>query len=158
MKVTKFRGLSRGPDIITFDMHKYDGLEISEGFNELSSTPEGIQKIIGWCNGVGSEVGFWAKLVYHIIPNTIWFLDVTAVSDIHDVDYWYPSHFKNKALAIKFKAEADLRLKHNFETYIKRYTTNKIMLRLRLNRAEVYYLAVSRVGEQSFLEGKTFDE
>lgn len=158
MKVTKYKGLSKAPDIITFDMHKYDGLEMSEGFKELASTPEGIQKIIGWCNGVGSEVGFWANLMYHIVPNTIWFLDVTAVSDIHDVDYWYPTHFKSKALALKFKSEADLRLKNNFDTYIKMHTTNKILLRMRLNRSEVYYKAVSMGGELSFLEGKTFDE
>lgn len=44
------------------------------------------------CNGVGSTGGsWWAALLYHITPNTIWGMDITPASDGHDVDYSHPT-------------------------------------------------------------------
>ena len=153
-KFTKYRGL-RSQDIKVFDMKKYEGLDVSSSFKELANTQEGIQKIIAWCNGIGSEVGFWGNLTYHLIPNTIWFLDVTACSDIHDIDYNYPIKFATREEALKFKTDADLRLYNNLVAYIKMNTTNSWLLSMRLRRAKIYYEIVSNAGNQSFLDGKT---
>lgn len=151
MKVAGYRGLN----IINFDINKYEGLDLSDGFKELASTPEGQEKIKSWCNGVGSEVGFWANLAYHIIPNTIWFLDITCCSDIHDVDYWYPFNFATMEEAIEHKKKADLRLYNNILIHIKKNTTSSMMLWMRNRRAKFYYDMVSNAGEASFLDGKT---
>ena len=147
----------RGQDIKVFDIHKYDGLEMSDEFKYLASSVEGQQMIIQCCNGVGSDVGWFGELTYHLIPNTIWFLDVTACSDIHDTDYTYPQHFMDKESALIYKAQADLRLYNNLCTYIKINTASSFLLAMRLRRAKLYYDAVSNCGEDSFLEGKTFD-
>lgn len=138
-----------------FKATKYDGLELSPEFARLAT--EDPQKIIDCCNGVGSEVGFWGKLTYHLTPNTIWFLDITPVSDIHDVDCTYPSRFKNKAEALKHHEEANKRFRKNLQTYIEMHTSNRFLLWLRLDRAAKYYVILTMTDE-SFLEGKTFDE
>ena len=139
-----------------FKAIKYDGLELSPEFARLAT--EDPQKILDCCNGVGSEVGLWGKLTYHFIPNTIWFLDITPCSDIHDVDYCYPSQFKNKAEALAHKADADLRIRENMETLICEKTKWEWLKCLRLERAMNYYCILRAAGEDSFLEGKTFED
>lgn len=153
MKLRKFTKC-RGMNIQVFDIGKYEGLDMSPAFTDLASTPVGQETIKKLCNGVGSEIGWIGNLTYHLIPNTIWFLNVTCCSDIHDVDYNYPDHFATQEEAFKCKADADLRLYNNLVTHIKKNTTNCILLRMRLNRAYMYYLAVANAGQLSFLEGK----
>ena len=147
---------TRGPSITVFDIHAYDGLELSAEFARLAK--EEPDKIVKCCNGVGSEVGILGNLSYHLIPNTIWFLNVTCCSDIHDVDYNYPLFFATREEAFKYKSDADLRLYNNLVTHIKRNTTNWMLRRMRLNRAYAYYLAVSNAGQMSFLDGKTIGQ
>ena len=139
-----------------FSVHKYEGLQLSAEFARLAT--EDPQKILDCCNGVGSKIGFWNKLIWHIIPNTIYFLNITPVSDIHDVDCTYPSHFKNKDLALKHLWDSNMRFRENLETFIDIHTQNKFMLYLRLKRAIGYYVALVKGCETSFMEGKTFDE
>ena len=148
----------RGQNIKVFDIGKYDGLQMSDEFKNLASTEEGRAKIVKCCNGVGSDTGWFNSMIYHIIPNTIWFLNITACSDLHDTDYTYPTHFKNRAEALAYKAGADMRLYVNICIYVKAHTSNSILLDIRLRRADGYYWAVSHCGEESFLSGKTFDD
>ena len=93
------------------DPRKYDGLLTSKtSIFLLKNDPEQFKK---YCNGVGSMVGFWGKLTYHFIPNTIWFLDITPSSDLHDVDFSYPNEFRNIYEARIAFDEANLRFYEN---------------------------------------------
>ena len=107
-----------------------------------------------YCNGVGSKIGFWNKLAYHIIPNTIWFMDITPSSDIHDVEFTIPAEFAFLELAAQAFEAANLRIYKNIQTLIKR--RGGILYRLRMNRAELYYYALSSdAAWNSFISGKT---
>jgi hypothetical protein len=140
-----------------FNIVRYDGLQLSPEFQRLAV--EDPEKLMACCNGVGSETGgFWARLTYHLTPNTIWFLDVTPCSDIHDVDCTYPQHLKNKVEALKHMDAANIRFRENLETWIGMHTRNKFLLYLRLSRAMAYYAILCNDCETSFMEGKTFDE
>lgn len=139
-----------------FSATRYEGLQLSEEFQRLAT--EDPEKIVACCNGVGSQVGWLARLTYHFTPNTVFFLDITPVSDIHDVDCTYPSHFKNKAAALEHMSKANLRFRENLETYIEMHTKNSLLLFLRLSRAMAYYTILMDTCEESFMEGKTFDE
>jgi len=119
--------------------------------NLLYSDPK---KFASYCNGVGSRVGFWNKLAYHFIPNTIWFMDITPASDIHDVEFTIPAEFAFLELAAQAFEAANLRIYKNIQTLIKR--RGGILYRLRMNRAELYYYALcSDAAWNSFISGKT---
>lgn len=134
---------------------KYLGLAMSnEALQLLGTSPKRWQS---YCNGVGSKVGFWGKLTYHLIPNTIWFLDITPASDIHDVEYYVPDTFPTRAAAIEWKVQADQRFLDNMLALIQAHSANAFMRIVRTRRAVAYYNAVREVGENSFLEGKTID-
>jgi len=143
---------------------KYDGLLLSEEFIRIATThPSWIKK---YCNGVGSRVGFLGKASYHLIPNTIWGLDITAASDIHDVDYVFPVEFASEGAAYLHKKMADIRFRDNCYILIDRADKTgwlrKIgLLKLqealtarRKLRARLYYIALRMMGEESFLSGK----
>jgi len=133
---------------------KYRGLEMSEeAVNLLYSDPK---KFASYCNGVGSQVGWLGKLTYHIIPNTIWFLNITAASDIHDVEYSVPASFESIAAAEKAFDEANLRLYKNICILIDRKGRSGWLYLARMHRAGLYYDMVSSdAGWTSFVAGKT---
>ena len=106
-----------------------------------------------YCNGVGSRIGFWNNLAYHFIPNTIWFMDITPASDIHDVEFTIPAEFAFLELAAQAFEAANLRIYKNIQTLIKR--RGGILYRLRMNRAELYYYALSSdAAWNAFISGK----
>lgn len=107
------------------------------------------------CNGVGSRVGFWSRLLYHIIPNTIFFLDITPASDIHDYDYCYPFHFDSLKSALLFKHAADCRFRENCFKIIDHETRWEWLKTMRRIRVEKYYFALSAYGLTAFLAGKS---
>lgn len=133
---------------------KYRGLEMSDAaLKLLESDPK---TFASHCNGVGSRVGFWNKLAYHFIPNTIWFMDITPASDIHDVEYSVPSEFQFLGLAAKAFDDANLRIYKNIQTLIKRQASNGILYKMRMRRAKLYYYALgSDAAWNSFVSGKT---
>lgn len=139
-----------------FTATRYDGLELSPEFVRLAT--EDPAKLLACCNGVGTQKGFWGWLTFHITPNTIWGLDVTPCSDIHDVDCTYPDHFKSKSEALKHLDESNDRFRRNLETYIDMHTRNKFLKYLRMQRAVKYYTTLEVAGEDSFLEGKILDD
>lgn len=121
----------------------------------LESNPK---KFANYCNGVGSQVGWLGRLTYHIIPNTIWFLDITPASDIHDVEYSVPSEFGCISAAEKAFDEANLRLYNNIVTLIDRKGRGGLIYQMRMHRAGLYFDAVSgSAGWKSFVSGKTID-
>jgi hypothetical protein len=131
---------------------RYYGLDASPQFwLDLVNNP---QKIKDCCNGVGSEVGWWGKLTYHLIPNTVWGLDVTEFSDIHDYDYCYPESFATKQDALNYKHLADNRGLDNILAIIDRDTKWTWLKIMRRARAMKYYDALDIFGEDSFLDGK----
>lgn len=133
---------------------KYKGLEMSDAARKLlESDPK---TFASYCNGVGSRVGFWNKLAYHFIPNTIWFMDITPASDIHDVEYTVPAEFAFLELAAQAFEAANLRIYKNIQALIKRKSNGGILYRMRMRRAELYYYALcSDAAWNSFVSGKT---
>lgn len=110
------------------------------------------EKFLSFCNGVGSDIGVLGKLTYHFIPNTIWGLDITPASDLHDVGYSYPNFFATKDDALKYKALIDLYFYKNMKSLI---DTHSIFLnKIRMIRAHTYFETVHLFGEECFMEGK----
>lgn len=135
---------------------KYRGLEMSDAAKALlASDPK---KFASYCNGVGSQVGWLGRLTYHLIPNTIWFMDITAASDGHDVDFTIPSVFESLAAAEKYFDEANLRLYKNICILIDRKGRSGWLYLARMHRAGLYYdMVSSSAGWKSFISGKTID-
>lgn len=132
---------------------KYKGLEMSDAARKLlESDPK---TFASYCNGVGSRVGWFGKLTYHLIPNTIWFLNITAASDPHDVEFTIPRIFESMAMARKAFDEANDRLYGNICILIDRKGRDGVLYHMRMHRAGLYYDAVSsEAGWTSFISGK----
>lgn len=138
----------------TGDEKFYDGLLMSDVARNLLKFNK--KEFIACCNGVGSPNGFWGKLTYHFIPQTIWGLPIRAAADIHDVEYTYPDNFYCKKAALKWKVEADKRFKYNIMRLIKKNTKWKWLKKIRYIRAKEYYWILKKFGEESFLANKSF--
>jgi len=118
-------------------------------YNMLMSDPK---KFKSFCNGVGSKVGFWGKLTYHFIPNTIWFMSITQASDIHDVGYSIPDEFDTIEKAIAYKHQQDSYFYDNI--CIEATRRGGWFEDARKRGAWVEYLAVKSLGSSSFLANK----
>ena len=125
---------------------------MSAAFQLLAT--ENPEVIMDTVNGVGSTVGWLGRLTFHLIPNTIWFLDITPASDIHDIDYAYPSSFKSEGAAIRHKDQADRRFYDNVKILIEAHTSNRVLKCLRYRRLRKYYWTLKNFGMESFLESK----
>jgi len=132
---------------------KYKGLLMSDAAEKLlKSDPE---KFASYCNGVGSRVGWFGKLTYHLIPNTIWFLNITAASDPHDVEFTIPNVFESIAAAEKAFEDANSRLYENICILIDRKGRSGLIYLARMKRAGLYYdMVSSSAGWNSFISGK----
>lgn len=135
---------------------KYEGLEISAYTKWLlDNEPKLFKK---YCNGVGSKTNWFNTLLWHLTPNTIWFMGITPASDLHDVGYSFPCIFKTEEEALEYKTFIDREFLINLYILINRKKhTNKlsrILKYCRARRADLYYLMVGRFGRNSFLKGK----
>jgi hypothetical protein len=136
---------------------KYEGLEINKNSADLLRCyPKGFRK---FCNGVGSKSTYINRLIWHFIPNTIWGLDITPASDLHDVGYSFPYIFNSRQEALEYKAEIDSEFLNNMMILINRKEkkgnfASEILAQARRNRAQLYYIAVSKLGKDSFLKNK----
>ena len=130
---------------------KYAGLDISAAAEKLMlNYPVAFAR---YCNGVGSRIGgFWSRLFYHFIPNTIWFMNITDCSDLHDVDYSVPNVFATLADARQYRLDADLRFYNNLLIRIEE--RGGWFEHARKHRAIVYYNTLRVMGEDSFMDGK----
>ena len=148
------------------DPSKYAGLNISGPAKELlEKDPEKFKKL---CNGVGSKVNWLPKLgrvgdficwtLYKLTPNTVWGLNITPSSDLHDVDYAVPNRFASRADALGWKGESDDRLLDNMKIQILRRKSWKWVEKGRLLRAENYHIILTSMGEASFLADKIIEE
>ena len=102
------------------------------------------------CNGVGSRVGIIANLLWHFTPNTVWGLNITPVSDIHDYDFTYPKTFKTFSEAIKHKTQSDCRFRSNAFTLIESQTKWEWLKTLRKIRILKYHLIITELGLRSY--------
>lgn len=136
------------------DIRKYRGLVKLEPVQKLLK--EDPSKFASYCNGVGSKVGWFNKILWHFIPNTIWGLNCTASTDLHDVGYAHPAQFKNIHDALAYKDSVD----HNFHTnLIKQINKAGGVLRvIRLLRADKYFRLVQECGKEAFLADKIIGE
>lgn len=136
---------------------KYKGLIISKEAQALLDNDP--KKFASYCNGVGSRVGFWNKLLWHFIPNTILFMNVTDCSDLHDVEYSVPDVFESIAAARSHFMAANQRFLINLEIRIKERNSWEWLEDARLDRAAKYFKIVSsEKGWESFIAGKTIKE
>jgi hypothetical protein len=80
----------------TGDLCKYENADYSLQMSSVARELLIQDKVefIKCCDGVGSRAGGWmGNITYHITPNTIWLMDITPASDIHDVEYSHPLFF-----------------------------------------------------------------
>ncbi|MCF6174613.1 MAG: hypothetical protein L3J71_02475 [Victivallaceae bacterium] len=131
---------------------KYDGLILSDAARQLlTGNPV---KFKSYCNGVGSPgTGWLSRLIYKLTPNTIWGMNITDCSDVHDVDYTIPSEFPRLIDAINHKRQADFRFFENLTTRIT--GRGGFFEDLRHRRASKYYYALSHFARANFLKNKT---
>ena len=120
---------------------------------------EDPDKFFECANGVGSKVGWFYKIIYHIIPNWIGGLffrvSIKKPADIHDVEYTYPQEFKTREDADKFRKEADFNFLCNCEIVIIMRKFPKPVEDFLVNWAKGYYLLLRKCGKKSFYEHKT---
>jgi len=136
------------------DFKKYIGLDMSEVARDLLNADP---KTFGsYCNGVGSQIGFWNKLVYHFIPNFIGLIDITPAADIHDVEYSVPFVFATMSEAKKAWEDANMRFLSNCRRLIDAGTSWKWLRASRYFVATKYYaLLETDSAWKSFLSGRT---
>ncbi len=116
------------------------------------------EKFISFCNGVGSRVGFWNKLIYHIIPDSIGLLNITGCSDLHDVGFSVPEVFKTLEEAYEYFEQVNWDFLSNLRRRIEAGTHTYLVRRTRYFAAAGYYNAVqSSIGWTSFMDGKLID-
>lgn len=130
---------------------RFNGLKMSSAARELLFYDP--KRFKSYCNGVGSKVGFWGRLTYHLIPNWIWFMSILPQADLHDVDYTIPSEFPTIEAAIKHKQESDSRFFENI--CIEATRRGGILEDARKRGAWVEYEALKLCGNDSFLAEKT---
>lgn len=110
------------------------------------------------CNGVGSQVGFWNKLIYHIIPDSIIGLNITGESDLHDNGYAVPREFNSLEAAYEYFQQQNWYFLSNLKNRILANGGWDWVVRRRMKRAEIYYYLVqSKTGWISFMDGKIID-
>jgi len=135
------------------DKSKYDGLAMSPQARViLDHHPD---KWVEYCNGVGSPEGGWfRRLTYRLTPDTIWGMDITPASDIHDVEYTVPDHYNTKFTAEEYRHESDMRLRRNIEALADRGW--RFLRAKRYARARAYYHIVRVMARDGFYKGKSF--
>lgn len=98
------------------------------------------------CNGMGSQTTWWNRILYKLIPNHFFGLDMTECGNIHDFMYW-------KGGTLWDKIVADLVFLYNMLYTI--YTAGPTDRKKRYFMAVRYFLAVFWGGKSSFnYEGK----
>lgn len=132
-------------------IHLHDGLNMTEQVRELLYSDPKLFK--SYCNGVGSQKGFIARLFYHLIPDCIYGLSIRAEANVHDVGYTIPKQFKSIEDAINYKNERDQEFLSNLENHIVGY--GGMFMKPRLIRAHTYYFILRNLGNDSFLSDKT---
>ena len=101
-------------------------------------TPEEKAEI---CNGMGSEVTWWNRLLKKIIPDHFFGLDMTEAADIHDFMYWKGGNLFDKITA-------DLVFLYNMLSMI--HAAGPKNRTKRYFMATRYFLAVFWGGKSSF--------
>lgn len=91
----------------------------------------------------GAGNGLGEKLV----PETLWFLNVTPACQIHDKMY-------ERGKTLEDKKEADRIFLNNMLRIIEANTNNSILKKLRIRRARIYYSVVDDVGGVAFWKNK----
>ena len=141
---------------VIFCRERYKGLWAPDEFwLTLDNDPQDLAKV---CNGVGSETSW----TYHFIPDTIWGLNVTPASDIHDWMYSFPMDFDTEADGLLWKDKADRVLRNNLVRLFEAAEAQSGIVGwwarrcggARRIRAQTYYEVVSNFGGPSFWEGK----
>lgn len=135
------------------DIRKYRGLVKLEPVQQLLK--DDPFKFASYCNGVGSKVGWFNKILWHLIPNTLLFLNITDCSDLHDVGYAHPVKFATLCEALAYKDSVD----HNFHSNLVRRITKAggVLRVVRLMRADKYFRLVQECGKEAFLAGKIIE-
>lgn len=130
---------------------KYHGLSMPDTFKaDLKNNIDKIREIV---NGMGSPRTWW----YATHPDTMYGMDVTPVSDIHDYEYTYPSSpFKSEEEAMAYRDAADQRFRDNLLKLIDRHSTKVTKEQgiddKRREMAEDYLRLLRFAGPKTFLK------
>lgn len=130
---------------------KYHGLSMPENFK--SDLKKDIDKIKAIVNGMGSPRTWW----YSLHPDTMYGMDLTPVSDIHDYEYTYPSKpFATEEEAMAYRDAADQRFKENILKLVERHSSKATreagIDEKRKAMAEDYYRLLRMAGPKTFLK------
>lgn len=98
-------------------------------------------------NGCGA--GGWLGQI--LVPDTMWFLNITPVCNIHDYMY-------RVGKTIADKEEADRVFQNNLVRWIDANTRWQWLRRLRYRRARIYFEAVEHFGGPAFWHNKNASE
>lgn len=135
---------------------KYVGLWLPDDM--LKALAENPQAIVDNCDGVGSH-NSWT---YEFVPNTIWFLDITPASDIHDWMYTFPKSFKTSDEGLAYKNKSDRVLLNNmvrlFEMAEEKSWWARRLGSLRRAQAKTYYEIVQSFGGPYFWADRTVED
>jgi len=125
-----------------FGIYMYKGIDLREIlFAPLEYWKLTTREHEEICNGAGPKGWGW------IVPDTVWFLDITPVANPHDFGYYIGK-------TIEDKNEHDRIFLNNLVRWILYWTKSKIMKWLRLGRANKYFSAVCIYGGPAFWKGK----
>jgi hypothetical protein len=113
----------------------------------LQRHPELYQQV---ANGVGSDTSW----TYHIIPDTIWGLDISPSAGIHDWDFTYPLYFEHYNDGMRHFHNSNQRFKGNVFKQIK---AGSLLCRIPRNLRLIEYMLIlekSSISHNAFWSNK----
>ena len=116
--------------------HKMKGMYFPVGYLVLSAKEK--ERI---CNGCGS---LWGGI---LVPDTIWGLDISEACNVHDYMY-------NEGKSEIYKLHADNCFRMNMYALIEAGSQNRFTKWIRKSRADKYYWAVRKFGNDAYFKGK----
>jgi hypothetical protein len=111
----------------------------------LNSKPDLIDSL---ANGCGSETSW----TYHLVPDTIWGLNINPSTHIHDLLYTFPFQFETVAQGLAWKRKADYQFYMNVRKQINDY--GGWFKKCRLSRLKKYMFALDCGGSEAFWANK----
>ena len=147
------------------ELNPYGLCASSEFWFLKKNKPEVLAPI---CNGVGSRLSW----TYHFIPDTIWGVDITPASDIHDFDYTWPKLFPAELDGLTYST-GNAYKNHAYRTFLNNMVRifewhenlpglkgwiHRRLAGVRRRRAQTYFEILQKWGGPSFWDGKNAPE
>ena len=106
-------------------------------------------------NGIGSQVGWFNRLISRYIPEKILGVSLKRPVRLHDAEYKYPEQFNTLDEAEAHKAKVDKYFWENCAFEIEQDHQKDWLDDARLRVCAGYYWGLKFFGRRAFLSGKT---